>query len=166
MKIQNDYYGEVEYAQEDLVSIPAGFLGFSSLTSYLPICLSEDEGSLLLMQSVEQSDIAFVMINPAFLCPDYSPVLAEEDLSLLDVSDSGELSYYVLCVIHDNYLENTVNMKCPLAINPCTRIGRQVILENSDYGYRHALSSFPNILDSVKSEDEGDKYADTASEKE
>lgn len=161
MNIQNDYYGEAEYTQEDLVSIPAGFLGFSSLTSYLPICLSEDEVSLLLMQSVEQPEIAFVMINPAFLCPDYSPVLAQEDLASLGVEDSGELSYYVLCVIHDNYLENTVNMKCPLAINPGTRIGKQVILENADYGYRHPLNSFSCILDSVKSEDEGDHHADT-----
>ena len=57
MKIQTDYYGEVEYDQEDLVTISGGFFGFSDLTYYLPICLSEDEGSLLLMQSTEQPDI-------------------------------------------------------------------------------------------------------------
>ena len=61
MKIQTDYYGEVEYDQEDLVTISGGFFGFSELTYYLPICLSEDEGSLLLMQSTEQPDIAFVI---------------------------------------------------------------------------------------------------------
>ena len=37
MKIQTDYYGEVEYDQEDLVTINGGFFGFSNLTSYLPI---------------------------------------------------------------------------------------------------------------------------------
>ena len=147
MKIQTDYYGEVEYDQEDLVTISGGFFGFSELTYYLPICLSEDEGSLLLMQSTEQPDIAFVVINPAFLSPDYSPILSQEELACLDVSDSGELSYYALCVIRNNYLENTVNMKCPLAINPETRKGKQVILENPDYGYRHEISSFPGMLE-------------------
>ena len=87
MKIQTDYYGEVEYDQEDLVTISGGFFGFSELTYYLPICLSEDEGSLLLMQSTEQPDIAFVVINPAFLSPDYSPILSQEELACLDVSD-------------------------------------------------------------------------------
>ena len=77
MKIQTDYYGEVEYDQEDLGTISGGFFGFSELTYYLPICLSEDEGSLLLMQSMEQPDIAFVVINPAFLSPDYSPILSQ-----------------------------------------------------------------------------------------
>ena len=71
MKIQTDYYGEVEYDQEDLVTISGGFFGFSELTYYLPICLSEDEGSLLLMQSTEQPDIAFVVINRTI--PPYSP---------------------------------------------------------------------------------------------
>ena len=92
MKIQTDYFGEVEYDQEDLVTISGGFFGFSDLTYYLPICLSEDEGSLLLMQSTEQPDVAFVVINPAFLSPDYSPILSQEELACLDVSDSGELS--------------------------------------------------------------------------
>lgn len=166
MKIQTDYYGEVEYDQEDLVSITEGFFGFPNLKYYLPICLSEDEGSLLLMQSTEQPDIAFVVINPTFLCPDYSPILSPEELSFLGVSDSGELSYYALCVIRDNYLENTVNMKCPLAINPQTRTGRQVILENTDYGYRHKISSFPGILNPLNTNDRGDGHADTAEKKE
>ena len=47
MKIQTDYYGEVEYNQEDLVTINEGFFGFPNLKYYLPICLSEDEGSLI-----------------------------------------------------------------------------------------------------------------------
>lgn len=145
MKIQTDYYDEVEYSQEDLLTIPGGFFGFSDLTYYLPVCISEDEGSMLLLQSTERPEIAFVVINPAFLCADYSPMLPEEELSCLGVTDEGELSYYALCVIRDNYLENTVNMKCPLAINPQTREGKQVILDNPDFGYRHKISSFPDI---------------------
>ena len=138
MKIQTDYYGEVEYDQEDLVTISGGFFGFSDLTYYLPICLSEDEGSLLLMQSTEQPDIAFVVINPAFLSPDYSPILSQEELACLDVSDSGELSYYALCVI----------------------------LENPDYGYRQKISSFPGMLEPPNTEARSDGYADTAEKKE
>ena len=33
MKIQTDYYGEVEYDQEDLGTRNGGFFGFSNLTS-------------------------------------------------------------------------------------------------------------------------------------
>ena len=32
MKIQTDYFGEVEYDQEDLVTISEGFFGFPSVS--------------------------------------------------------------------------------------------------------------------------------------
>ena len=60
----------------------------------------------------------------------------------------------------DNYLENTVNLKCPLVINPQTRHGIQVILENSPYEYRHELRSFPTVVGSTDgSEEDADPSA-------
>lgn len=104
---------------------------------------------MLLMVSVEDPNVIFVLINPFSLCPDYSPELASEELACLQVTDSGELSYYVICVVKNDYLDNTVNLKCPLVINPKTRCGIQIILANTSYGYGHKLSSFSSITDST-----------------
>ena len=104
--------------------------------------------------------VGFVLINPFLLCPDYTPVLSPEELACLEVQDSGELSYYSICVVRSNYLENTVNLKCPLVINPQTRHGIQVILENSPYEYRHELRSFPTVVGSTDgSEEDADPSA-------
>lgn len=146
MKIQTDYYGEVEYKLSDLITVADGFFGFPDLKQFLPLRLDEENESLLLMQSVENSQVAFVVITPTALCPDYSPELEAEDLASLEAESSNELSYYAVCVIKNNYLEDTVNLKCPLAINPKTKAARQVILENTNYGYRHKLSTFSNII--------------------
>lgn len=154
MTIQTDYYGEVEYEKEDLLIFPDGLLGFPDLKNYLPLCLNEDDVSMLLMQSTERPEVAFVVIDPVCLCADYAPSLTPEELSYLKVSDSGELSYYAICILRDNYLENTINLKCPIAINPHTRIGIQVILNNHLYQYRHTLDSFPCIKDSVNTQTE------------
>ena len=56
-----------------------------------------------------------------------------------------------------NYLDGTVNLKCPLAINPDTRKGIQVILSNADYDYRHTLRSL--LGKEIKEQDtkKGDK---------
>ena len=137
MTIQTDY-GTVEYSQEDLITFTDGLFGFPKLTNYL----------LLLMLSVEDPNVVFVLINPFFLCPDYSPVLMPEELACLGVSDNGDLSYYAICVVKNDYLENTVNLKCPLVINPQTRCGIQIILGNTAYEYSHKLGSFPSIMDS------------------
>ena len=87
-----------------------------------------------------------MVIAPTILCPDYSPDLTAEDLASLEAESSNELSYYAVCVIKNNYLEDTVNLKCPLAINPKTKAARQVILENTNYGYRHKLSTFSSVI--------------------
>lgn len=166
MKIQTDYYGEVEYDQEDVVTLAEGLFGFPDLKYYLPLCLGDEDDPMILFQSTEQPEVAFMLINPIFLCPDYSPSLTPEELSYLKAGDSGELSYYVICVLKDNYLDNTVNMKCPIAIHPQTRIGMQIILGNSPYGFRHKLSSFPNIMDSANSTNRSDDHADSQTQKE
>ena len=145
MTIQTDYYGLIDYKEEDLIILPEGLFGFPDLKRYLPLMMDEDDDSMLLFQSVERPEVAFVLINPTFLLPDYSPSLTPEELAFLEVEDSGELSYFVICVIHDNYLDSTVNLKCPLSINPTTRIGMQIIMEQSPYGFRHKLSSFPGL---------------------
>lgn len=146
MTIQTDY-GAVEYSPEDLISFSDGLFGFPKLTRYLLLRMSEGEedDSMLLMLSVEDPNVVFVLINPFFLCPDYSPALTFQELSCLKVADSGDLSYYALCVVRTDYRESTVNLKCPLAINPQTRCGIQLILENGSYEYSHKLGSFPSV---------------------
>ena len=149
MTIQTDY-GAVEYSPEDLITFSDGIFGFPKLTNYLLLRMSEgDDDSILLMLSVEDPNVVFVLINPFFLCPDYSPSLAPQELACLDVKDSGDLSYYVICVVRDEYLENTVNLKCPLAINPQTRCGIQLILENGSYEYCHRLGDFPSVIEGL-----------------
>lgn len=149
MTIQTEYYGEIDFEESDILYFPDGFLGFPGLKNYLPLCLNENDDSILLMQSTEQPDVAFAVINPVYLCADYTPVLTPEELSYLKASDSGELSYYAICVVRENYLENTVNLKCPIAINPLTRTGIQVILNNHLYQCRHTLDSFPGIAKAI-----------------
>ena len=133
MTIQSDY-GTVEYEENDLLVFRDGIFGFPKLTRYLLLRMNDDDDSILLMLSVEDTSVAFVLFDPFALC-------------CLGAKDSEELSYYVICVVQTDYMENTVNLKCPLVINPETRHGIQVILANSHYEYRHKLRSFPSIVD-------------------
>ena len=161
MLIQTDYYGEVEYTEEDLIIFPDGLFGFPNLKKYLTLYLSHNDDSIILLQSVEKSLICFAMLNPIYLCPDYTPYLSSEELSFLNVSDSEELCYYTLCTVRDNYLDTTVNLKAPLAINPETHIGMQVILTNSEYGIRHQIRSFQTVCPAENSTDRSADYADS-----
>ena len=146
MKIDTKYYGEIDYTKDELVVFPDGLFGFSQYHDYLPLSMEEDEPY-----------VAFFLIDAAALFPSYSPVLLPEELSFLEVNSSDELSYYVICAVKKDYLDGTVNLKCPLAINPDTRKGIQVILSNADYDYRHTLRSL--LGKEIKEQDtkKGDK---------
>ena len=134
-------YGTIEYEESDLIHFTDGLFGFNDLKDFIPLVLDENEDNTML-QSIENTDIAFVIINPFSLDPDYNPVLSPEELSYLGVKSEDDLSYYVICVLRSNHLENTVNMKAPVVINPDKRIGMQVILNQSEYDFRKKLSSF------------------------
>ncbi len=150
MNLITTAYGDIQYEKEDLILLSDGLFGFSELTEYLLICLDEENSTLLILQSVQKPEISFAVINPVLLCPDYSPVLTPEELFSMGVEDSGELSYYAICIVKKNWAESTVNLKSPLAINPQTLKGMQVVLEGSQYQFRHQIG---DLLQSSENSD-------------
>ena len=139
MTIHTAYYGDVAYEEEDLLLFPEGIFGFPNLTRYLPLSLEGGDAALLLLQSVEDEQTAFFLLNPIALPVGYAPSPTPEELALLGVQEAGELAYYCICVVRSDYLKSTVNLKCPLAVNPDTRQGLQLVLTDAAYDYRHPL---------------------------
>ena len=140
MKTETKYFGEIEFSEEEPLSFPRGLFGFEDEKSFLLLPF-EGNGKLYSLQSLTTPQLAFVLMDPFSLTP-YTPVLQEEELKELGVKDSQELYYFVMCVVKSPVAESTVNLKCPLAINPDTRVAMQVILEDDEYEMRHRLGSF------------------------
>lgn len=142
MKLQSKYFGEIEYLDADVISFPCGLFGFEEEREFLLLPFEGSVGTLLCFQSVRTPALAFVAMDPFALMPSYTPVLQPNELKELGVADSQELGFYVLCVVKKPVADSTVNLKCPVAINPETRVARQVILEAGDYEMRHPLKQF------------------------
>ena len=142
MKLQTKYFGQIDYEAGDIVTFPSGLFGFEEEHQFLLLPFEGSAGSLLCFQSVNTPALAFVAMDPFSLLPGYTPVLQPNELKELGVADSQELGFYVLCVVKKPVSGSTVNLKCPVAINPDTRVARQVILEADDYEMRHPLAQF------------------------
>lgn len=142
MKLQTKYFGQIDYEAEDVVTFPVGLFGFEEEHEFLLLPFEGGAGSLLCFQSVQTPALAFVAMDPFSLLPDYAPVLQPQELKELGVKDSQELGFYVLCVVKKPVSDSTVNLKCPVAIHPDTRVARQVILEADAYEMRHPLAEF------------------------
>ena len=144
MKLKTKYFGEIEYDIDDILVFPSGLYGFEDEREFLLIPFEGSEGTLLCLQSRNTSALAFILMDPFSLHPNYAPTLQKAELSALGVKDSGDLCYYVMCVIKQPVGDSTVNLKCPVAINPDTRVCVQVILDAPEYEMRHILSKLKN----------------------
>ena len=141
MKTKTRYFGEIDYTGDEVITLPKGLFGFEEEQKFLLLPFS-DAGTLFSFQSVKTPELAFTLMHPFSLHAGYAPVLQAEELKTLNAEKSEELYYYVMCTVKEPVTECTVNMKCPLAINPDTHSGMQVILEDDAWEMRHKLSEF------------------------
>ena len=130
LKLQSKYFGEIEYEAKDVIRFPAGIIGFEEEQAFLLLPFEGSGGGMLCLQSVATPALAFVVLDPFTLLPDYAPELEPADLRQFGVAEAGDLGFYVLCAVKNPVSASTVNLKCPLVIHPETREARQVIMEH------------------------------------
>lgn len=144
MIVNTKYFGNISYNAEDIVEIPEGLFGFETEREYLLIHFKEENSTLLCLQSLKDENLAFVLTNPFCIIPDYHPVLSKEDIEFLTLSDDSDVTFYSICVIRDKPEDSTVNLKCPIVINPLTRKARQIILDDAPYTFKHPFNQLPD----------------------
>ncbi len=137
MVTKTKYFNEITYEEEDILTIPNGLFGFEDHTKFLTIPFDEENDSILSLQSLDEPDLSFILMNPFQLFEDYSPKPLPEDLRFFGSTDESELSYYVLAVLKDSLGDSTLNLKAPLVVNAMEKTGKQVILPQKEYKFRH-----------------------------
>lgn len=132
MTIATSRFGEIEIDDGAVVSMPEGMLGFSDIRQYALI--QHQEGSpFLWYQSVDEPNLAFLVMDPFTFFPDYQVLLSQEDIDVLHCKSLGELSVFVVVVIPENPEHMTANLRGPIVINADRRIARQIVLTDEQY---------------------------------
>ena len=142
MKLETRLLGSVDYEEEDILSFPNGIPSFEEEHSFLLLPIAECDGNMYSLQSTGTPELAFILMDPFSLFPAYAPVLQAAERKALAVDADEELGFYVLCALKRPVSSSTVNLKCPIAINPKTRTCMQIILDSDAYQMHHTLSEF------------------------
>jgi len=120
------------------VRLPLGLLGFEHLKDYL-LVTNPGEEPFLWLQVKDEDSLAFVVINPFLVAPDYRPDLPQVDVDFLGIEDPDDVALFNIVTLHPAG-RATVNLKGPIAINRHTLVGKQVVLANaSEYPVEHPL---------------------------
>ncbi|HLP78738.1 MAG TPA: flagellar assembly protein FliW [Candidatus Paceibacterota bacterium] len=120
------------------VRMPMGILGFEQMKNYLLIANPEEE-PFRWLQVKDNASLAFVVIDPFLVIPDYHPDLPQTDVEFLGISNPEEAALLNIVTLHGPN-RATVNLKGPVVINRNTGLGKQVVLANAaEYSVQHPL---------------------------
>ncbi len=140
MKIDTSRFGAIEVDASRVITMKGCILGFDHLHRYA-ILPPEKNNPLWWLQSLDDGGVAFVVIDPFVIKPDYQPTICAADRAFLEISREEEISCLAIVTIHSQPFSATANLRAPLVINAAKRLGAQVVLEDDRYPVRHDLGS-------------------------
>ena len=134
----NVKFGEVTVEAASILNFPEGVPGFERLKRYGLVQVDE-EAPFLWLLSLDEPAVAFVILNPMSIWPDYKPQLGQEELQGLELANDEDLELYCIVTLNSDSQHVTVNLKGPIAINTVSMAARQIILMDDKYSTKHAL---------------------------
>jgi flagellar assembly factor FliW len=132
-------FGEITIDEKEIFVFPQGLPGFEGHPSYI-FLQPEPESPFVLMQSVEDPDIAMVLTNPFVFYPDYDFELSEGILKEMEIESAEEIAVWSTVSVRGGAKEATLNLLAPIIVNVKNRRGKQVILHGSSYNTKHKLT--------------------------
>lgn len=140
MKADTRIFGSIEIADDKIITLERGMIGFPELKHFALIFDQEKEDHLIMwFQSMDDGDIAFPVMEPHRAMEDYQPQISVEMTSSL--GDFRDQDAYLLSVVTvPSQVEKlTCNLQAPIIINTNNNKAVQVIVEN-DYPIKYSLA--------------------------
>jgi flagellar assembly factor FliW len=125
-------------AATNQVRLPMGLLGFEQIKDYV-LLANPAEDPFAWLQVEDNASLAFIVVNPFLVAPDYKPDIPQADVEFLGLKDVSDAILLNIVTVQGPQ-RATINLKGPIVINRHTRIGKQVILTNAvDYSVQYPL---------------------------
>ena len=155
MKINSTRFGEIEISENDIIDFVEGILGFEEMKKYVILNI-EENNPLMIMQSIEEPALAFILINPYEFRSEYQLELSDNEVKKLKIEKEEDVDLFAIVVVpHENPEKMTANLQGPIVINRNKKLGKQVINNNHQYGIKHC------IIKEMEAMSGGAKNADT-----
>ncbi len=139
LKIHSGKFGELEYHQKDVVCFDEGILGFPEMKNYI-IIQHKENSPFRWLQSLDNLDLAFLIVDPTIYVIDYCPTINPVDAKKLSINENSDALIYVIVNIPKGKpKEMTINLVGPIIVNTQTGKGRQCVVEDDKYSVKHKV---------------------------
>jgi flagellar assembly factor FliW len=134
--VHSDLLGDLRLSPSDTFTFPQGILGFPACRKFAIVRGGQDR--LYWMQSMEHSTLVFLLVDPFAVFENYAVDMPPSHLAQLGAVDTAAniaLLAFVTLPGQTGELP-TVNLQGPVAINFRTRLAKQIVLADTEYGVR------------------------------
>lgn len=141
MKVKTRVFGAIEVADDKIITMEKGMIGFPDLNRFALIfdeAKGEKKFKIMWLQSLDGGAVAFPVIDPTLVIEDYVPSVNEEILTPLGELKDENTYVLVTVTVPKNVEEFSANLKAPIIINMDTNKGAQVITED-DYPVKYKI---------------------------
>ena len=87
MQIETKTMGRVEVSDERIINIPQGLFGFEEYTDFALV--DSEYEPLLWLQSLQEKNLAFLLIDPFLIADDYEAEIDDKELSRIGIKEHG-----------------------------------------------------------------------------
>lgn len=129
MEIHGTRFGTLEYEEREIILLKGGLLGFPMSERYLLFPYGE-ESPFFWLQSLDEPEISFIVINPFDFFNDLEFAVAEEDSQAIQLKNGEDAEIFTLVTIPEGRPEEMrTNLAGPVVVNVDNRHGKQVLMK-------------------------------------
>lgn len=141
MNIKTKFHGQQEIATEDIIHFETGLPGFPNEKEFC--ILPMEDTPFLVLQSVQTTGTAFIIMEPFQIFPGYEFDLPDEILEGLNVQSEKDLVVFVILTVQEPFEKTTANLQAPLILNQRNKKAKQYIINKSSYNTKHIIIQPP-----------------------
>ena len=135
MKLFTRDLGEIEIDEKDIVPFTGPIFGFEKYRRFVFLYQEEIVENFIWLQSVEEPELCFILVQPDLITDHYQPQLPKEAKTLLG---DGDWMCWLIVSLREPFQDSTVNLRSPIVVNPELRQAAQFVLEGN-LPIRHPL---------------------------
>ncbi len=139
MQLDTTRFGTLDIEENDVITFTQPILGFQEFRRFV-LREGPPGSNLKWLQSIDAGDLAFILMNPESVVPDYTVELRPHDLNELAAEKPEQLDMYTIVVVPEDRTQIRTNLRAPIIINVKHRLGKQLILDRSQYPIRYYLA--------------------------
>ena len=129
MELITKALGKITVTEDHLITIPEGLFGFEQYTKYALV--DSDYEPFLWLQSCEDPNLAFLIVDPFLICSEYETDIDDASLKKIGITKPEEIIIMTIVTVPHDGSSITANFQGPLVTNKKNHKCMQAILSDN-----------------------------------